>query len=254
MLNRCTDFGCKSCPGSSVETKPSAPAAYHNSDDFVRAICMKFPLAAGLFFSALYFVAFEPARAQPCLTAEVCRAFRLQQQAAQEQAEEYARQRAAEAAQQQRLAKAAAAARTAELREAQAREYDRQQAAIQQARLIAEQQAAAQREADARARVVEETRIAILRAAEASSDNHCREPSVAGKIIEYYNSLVEAGDASYKSVDIEHLITENFDPEARTMSCHGTFVLTNGNRRNGSITARPNVAGNIIVSFHETEH
>jgi hypothetical protein len=240
---------------------------------------MKFPMAAGLFFAALYFVSFEPAHAQPCFTADACRALRLQQQAAQEAAQEqaaiYAQQQvaaaaaAAAAAQQQKQAKAAAAARAAESREAQARadaramalaalqqqeEYDRQQAAIQQAKLATEQQAAAQREADARARLVEETRIANLRAAEESPDNHCREPSVAGKVIEYYNSLVKAGDASYFAVDIEHLITENFDAKARTMSCHGTFVLTNGNRRNGSIAARPNVAGNIIVSFHETEH
>jgi hypothetical protein len=230
---------------------------------------MKFPMAAGLFFAALHFVSFEPAHAQPCFSAEACRALRLQQQAAQEQAAIYAQQQAAAAAQQQKQAKAAAAARAAELREAQAladaqamalaakqqqEEYDRQQAAIQQAKLIAEQQAAARREADARARLVEETRVANLRAAEESPDNHCREPSVAGKIIEYYNSLVKTGDASYMSVDIEHLITESFDAKARTMSCHGTFVLTNGNRQSGSITARPNVAGNIIVSFHETEH
>ena len=227
---------------------------------------MKSPMVAGLFFAALYCVSFEPAHAQPCFTAETCRALRLQQQAAQEQAAIYAQQQAAAAAQQQKQARAAAAARAAELRDAQVRadaqamalaaqqkqeEYDRQQSAIRQAKLIAEQRAAARR---AGARLVEETRIANLRAAEESPDNYCRTPPVAGKVIEYYNSLVQAGDASYKSVDIEHLVTESFDAKARTMSCHGTFVLTNGNRQSGSITARPNVAGNIIVSFHETEH
>ncbi len=230
---------------------------------------MKLPPAAGLFFAALYLVSFAPAHAQPCFSAEACRALRLQQQAAQEQAAIYAQQQAAAAAQQQRQAKAAAVAKAAELREAQARadaqatalaaqqqqeEYDRQQAAIRQAKLIAEQQAAAQHEADEKKRVEEETRRAILVASEESPNNYCKTPAVAGRVIEYYNSLVRAGDESYKSVDIEHLITESFDAKARTMSCHGTFVLTNGKRQSGSITARPNVAGNIIVSFHETEH
>jgi hypothetical protein len=84
-------------------------------------------------------------------------------------------------------------------------------------------------------------------------ENLCKEPSTAGQVINYYNSLVKAGNAGFSAIDIEHLITEQFDPDARTMSCHGTFVLTNGNRRMGSIVARTNVAGSVIVSFHETQ-
>ena len=132
--------------------------------------------------------------------------------------------------------------------------HDRQQAAIQQAKLDAEQQATAQRDADAKARLKEETRVANLRAAENSPDNHCKEPSTAGMVINSYNSLVRAGDAAFTAVDIEHLITEQFDAKAKTMSCHGTFVLTNGSRRDGSIIARPNVAGTIIVTFHQSQY
>jgi hypothetical protein len=217
-------------------------------------------------------VSVEPAHAQGCLTAEACRAIRMQQQAAQDQAAANAQQQAAVAAQQRQRAEAErkhateAQARAALVRqEADARAaalavqqqqdaHDRQQAAIQQAKLDAEQQATAQRDADAKARLKEETRVANLRAAEDSPDNHCKEPSTAGMVIDSYNSLVRAGDAAFTAVDIEHLITEQFDAKAKTMSCHGTFVLTNGSRRDGSIIARPNVAGTIIVTFHQSQY
>jgi hypothetical protein len=235
------------------------------------AICMKFLLAAAL-LTATAIGAVEPAHAQPCFTAEACRALRLQQEAVQERAAANAQQQADVAAQQantaaQRRRQAAAqhsrALEQQRIADEQARiaaerqqqeNYERQQVAAQQAKLDAEQKAAAQRDAAARARLIEETRVANLRAAEASPDNYCKEPSNAGKVIDYYNSLVKAGDAAYTTVDIEHLITEQFDSKARTMSCHGTFVLTNGNRRSGSVVARPNVAGTIIVSFHETQN
>jgi hypothetical protein len=284
--------------------------------------CMRSILAATL-LAATALVSVEPAFAQGCLTAEACRAIRMQQQAAQEQAATNAQQQAAIAAQQRRRAEAErkraaehervadenakvdAETKAAALREAQARAYtaqqeadaraaalaaqqqqdasDRQQAANRQAKLDAEQQAAAQRDAQARAyvaqqeaearaaalaaqraaaqrdaetkaKLTEETRLANLRAAEESPDNYCKEPSTAGAVINYYNSLVRAGDAAFSAVDIEHLITEQFDKKARTMSCHGTFVLTNGNRRDGSIITRPNVAGTIIVTFHEVQY
>ena len=253
---------------------------------------MRSILAATL-LAATALVSVEPAYAQGCLTAEACRAIRMQQQAAQEQAATNAQQQAAIAAQQRRRAeterkraaehervadenaKVDAETKAAALREAQARAYtaqqeadaraaalaaqqqqdasDRQQAANRQAKLDAEQQAAAQRDAETKAKLTEETRLANLRAAEESPDNYCKEPSTAGAVINYYNSLVRAGDAAFSAVDIEHLITEQFDKKARTMSCHGTFVLTNGNRRDGSIITRPNVAGTIIVTFHEVQ-
>ena len=233
-------------------------------------------LLAATLLAATAFVSVEPAHAQGCLTAEACRAIRMQQQAAQQAAQDQAaaiaQQQAAVVAQQRHRAEAerkhaadAQARAQAAQQEADARAaalavqqqqdaYDRQQAAIQQAKLDAAQQAATQREADAKARLKEETRLANLRAAEESPDNHCKESSTAGAVINYYNSLVRAGDAAFSAVDIEHLITEQFDAKAKTMSCHGTFVLTNGSRRDGSIITRLNVAGNIIVSFHETQY
>lgn len=232
---------------------------------------MRSPLAATL-LAATAFVWAEPVHAQGCLTAEACRAIRMQQQAAQDQAAANAQQQAAVAAQQQHRAeverkraaeahaRAYAAQQGADARAAalavqqQQAEDDRQRAAIQQAKLDAEQLAVAQRDADAKATQQEETRLANLRAAEESPDNYCKEPSTAGAVINYYNSLVRAGDAAFAAVDIEHLITEQFDAKAKTMSCHGTFVLTNGSRRDGSIIARPNVAGTIIFTFHQTQY
>jgi hypothetical protein len=202
---------------------------------------MKSLLAATLVATALS-ASPGPAIAQACYTAETCRAIRLQQQAAQEQAAVYAQKQAAMAAQQQRRAEAE-----------RKRAAEQQRADDEQARIDGENRAAASREAQARAKLVEETRIANLRAAEESPENLCKEPSTAGQVINYYNSLVKAGNAGFSAIDIEHLITEQFDPDARTMSCHGTFVLTNGNRRMGSIVARTNVAGSVIVSFHETQ-
>ena len=206
----------------------------------------------------------EPARAQGCLTAELCRAMRLQQEAAQEQAAAYAKQQRAVAAQQQR--RAADERRHAAERQKEANDramavaaqqeqadFERQQAAARQSKLNAEQQAAEQQEADARKKLAEETRVANLLAAEQSPNNYCKEQSIASDVINHYNSLVAAGNSAFSAVDIEHLITEQFDKQARTSSCHGTFVLTNGSRRTGSIVARLNVAGTIIVNFHETK-
>ncbi len=181
-----------------------------------------------------------------------------QQRAADQQARIDAETNAAalrEAQARASLAQQEADARAMALAAQQRQEaYDRQQAAIRQAKMDAEQEAAAQRVADARARLVEETRVANLRAAEESPDNHCKEQLIAGRVIDQYNSLVRAGNAAFTAVDIEHLITEQFDAKAGTMSCHGTFVLTNGNRRAGSIVTRPNVAGTTIVRFHETQN
>ena len=56
--------------------------------------------------AAITLASIEPAHAQACFTAEACRAMRLQQQAAQEQAATYAQQQAAMLAQQQRRAEA----------------------------------------------------------------------------------------------------------------------------------------------------
>jgi len=211
-------------------------------------------LLAATLLAATAFVSVEPAHAQGCLTAEACRAIRMQQQAAQEQAAANAQQQAAIAAQQRHRAEAERKHATEQQRVA-----DENARIAGEAKAVALQEAqarayAVQQEADARAALTEETRIANLRAAEESPDNYCKEPSTAGEVIRYYNSLVSAGDAAFAAVDIEHLITEQFDAKAKTMSCHGTFVLTNGSRRDGSIIARPNVAGAIIFTFHQTQY
>lgn len=125
----------------------------------------------------------------------------------------------------------------------------------QQAQLAREQ---AQREAEARAtQAIEAARIAqeqqIQRAlvaaqiaAEVSPDNTCRNPSVAGMLIKNYNSL-PWGYPTREAIDIEHLVTI---PDANgTVICHGVFVHTNNAKIEGTLTYKPNVAGDMIVHW-----
>jgi hypothetical protein len=54
-------------------------------------------------------------------------------------------------------------------------------------------------------------------------------------------------------VDIENLATVRIDSEKGILVCHGIWVHTNGVRLEGTMTMRPNVAGNTIVSW-EKDH
>jgi type IV secretory pathway VirB10-like protein len=156
-------------------------------------------------------------------------------------------QQARDAAMRQQQAAAAAQ---------QAREAEAQRAAAR-ARADAEAQAriaaAAQAEAEARAQAQARDVAAAQVAAETSPDNFCREPDTARHLITAYNGMDWQGLVTRKVVDIEHLVTIKKDPETSTLVCHGIWVHTNGAHLEGTMTMRPNVAGDIIVSW-EPEH
>ncbi|HXA20865.1 MAG TPA: hypothetical protein VNW90_01105 [Acetobacteraceae bacterium] len=102
-----------------------------------------------------------------------------------------------------------------------------------------------------KAREDAENKAAAQLAAENSPDNRCKEPKIAGDLIESFNSLQTVQDIRLKAVDIEHLITLSFkvDQGQNIYNCHGVFVLSNGRHLPGTLYTRLNVAGNIIIHF-----
>jgi hypothetical protein len=122
-------------------------------------------------------------------------------------------------------------------RDAEAARAQAQAQALENARVAAEQQA--MRAAADRIRAVEEAQAD----AEQSPDNWCRDPKVAGMLISSYNGL-SWGYPAREAVDIEHLVTIRNDNGV--LSCHGVFVHTNEIRIEGTLTFRPNVAGDVI--------
>jgi hypothetical protein len=138
-------------------------------------------------------------------------------------------------------AQACMQARDAAIRQRQA-EIAAEQARQEEAQRAAEQ---ARAEADARARAV----AAAQAAAEASPDNVCRKPEMAGLLIDQYNAMDWQDLYPRRVVDIEHLVTIKNDPDNSQIVCHGVWVHTNGVRLEGTMTMRPNVAGKIIVTW-----
>ena len=135
----------------------------------------------------------------------------------------------------------------------QAAAAEAQRAAVQRAR---EEEAAAQaqraaelarlevqREA-ARAQAIAATKIA----AEESPDNICREPKVAGRVLDDFNSM-DWPDGR-RAVDIEHLITIANNGE-NYVSCHGVWDLKDGRQIEGTLTLKTNVAGNPIAHWQQ---
>ena len=132
-----------------------------------------------------------------------------------------------------------------------------QDAAARQQRAADSEQKARAAEADrqaAQARAEAEARVRAVQAAqdaaEASPDNFCREPDTARHLISEYNDLDWPGIQVRKVVDIEHLVTIKKDAEKSVVVCHGVWVHINGARIEGTMTMRPNVAGDIIVSWN----
>ena len=230
---------------------------------------------AGALLCATIYCACGAAFAQgiPCFSAAECAQIRIQseqQQARQRAADEAAAE--ALARQQREQARVAARERAqaeAEAREAaiaRAREAAKEQAAYEQERL---REAQLQAEANARAEVEKanaearltaarlaakqeaENRAAAQLAAENSSDNRCHDQKTAGQLLDYFNGLQTAGDFYGRAIDIEHLTTLQYDPARSVISCHGHFVLQNGERRIGTLSTRLNVAGNVLTTFHQ---
>ena len=154
----------------------------------------------------------------PCYTPDACRQIRLQ-------AVQYQQQQAAmQAAQQERQ-------RQAMLAEQRRAEAERRQAMLRAAQAL--QQA--------------EDRAAAQLAAENSPNNHCKEPELAGMVLSGFNDLLSRH--GIEAVDIEHLTTIRFDAGAKSVSCHGDFMLINGRRFSGTMSIHPNVAGEIITHW-----
>jgi len=153
--------------------------------------------------------------------------FEVQQQAerdreAQQQAQQQIEARREAAADAERQARIDAANRRA------AAEVERQE--VIQAELTERREAAAARaETDA----------------ESSPDNFCRTPSVAADLLKEFSSLVGT-----KAVDIAHLVTVRHDSDAKVVACHGSWLLVDGEQREGTLTFRPNVAGDMISEWH----
>jgi hypothetical protein len=135
----------------------------------------------------------------------------------------------------------------------QAAAAEAQRAAVQRAR---EEEAAAQAQ-----RAAELARLEVQReaartqaiaaakiAAEASPDNICREPKVAGRMLDGFNSM-DWPDGR-KAVDIEHLVTiaNNGD---NYLSCHGVWLLKDGRPMEGTLTLKNNVAGEPIAHWRQ---
>jgi hypothetical protein len=131
--------------------------------------------------------------------------------------------------------------------------FGSQRAAVQRAR---EEEAAAQVQ-----RAAELARLEVQReatrtqaiaaakiAAEVSPDNICREPKVAGRVLDDFNSM-DWPDGR-RAVDIEHLVTIANNGE-NYVSCHGVWDLKDGRQIEGTLTLKTNVAGNPIAQWQQ---
>jgi hypothetical protein len=210
--------------------------------------------------------------AQPCYTPGQCAQIRMnndrliaEQQAAQMAAETTRLRQEREAAREinRESIRQAAEQRQAQIEQERAQvqwrveqarvEADALQRAQEMTSLRARQQAdqqAAYEEQARRAMIIAENRAAAELAAENSPDNHCREQKIAGNLIDYFNGLQAASDFNARAVDIDHLSTVRFDADHQAISCHGSFILQNGNGISGTMNTRLNVAGRLLTEFH----
>ena len=113
------------------------------------------------------------------------------------------------------------------------------------ARAAQAQEEAAQAES-ARLKSQRKAALAIAQTnAETSQDNVCREPQTARKLLDSFNGF----DWLLHAVDIEHLVTVHAGDEM--VSCHGTFILKDGQHLEGTMTFRLNVAGDPIAEWKQ---
>jgi hypothetical protein len=139
--------------------------------------------------------------------------------------------------------RAQAAQRAAQEQEREREEAaERQAAAVANARLRAEQQ----REA-----AINAARIA----AENSPSNFCRNPAVAGIVMNAINSMMDENYPALNTlvkvrvVDLEHITTVEADYDRKILICHATIVTTINTRAAGVFTARKNAAGEDMVTW-----
>jgi hypothetical protein len=134
--------------------------------------------------------------------------------------------------------------RAAACREQQALERAQRNAEARQAQLEGQR---AQAEAVARQQAL----VAAQQAAETAPGNACRKPEMAKMVMQAYNKLDWPPYENRVVIDIEHLVTLSNDEGSLVLSCHGVFVHTNGIRLEGTMTFRPNVAGDMIFSWKQ---
>ena len=133
-------------------------------------------------------------------------------------------------------------------RDAAMRQQQINAAAAQAREAEADRVAARERvEMEAQARAI----AAAQTAAEASPDNFCRQPDTARNLIRQYNGMDWLGYTPRQVVDIEHLVTIKKDEGSGILFCHGIWVQTNGSKIEGTLTMRPNVAGDVIVTWNQ---
>src|SRR5262249_45180181 len=104
----------------------------------------------------------------------------------------------------------------------------------------------ARREAEARDEAARRTAAQL--AAENSPDNYCRSRDFAREILNIFNNMGKSHGVA--ALDIEHIITTSFDANEHSVSCHGDFMLTGGQRLTGTLSIQPNVAGDILTRWH----
>ena len=120
----------------------------------------------------------------------------------------------------------------------------REQAAARQAEAEAQR---AKADADARQQAL----LTAQQAAETAPGNVCRQPATAKMVMQSYNRLDWPTYVNRVVIDIEHLVTLANDEANQTLSCHGVFVHTNGTRIEGTLSFRPNVAGEMITNWRQ---
>jgi len=202
---------------------------------------VKLTSALGSSTAIIALLAFTPAQAQ-CPPGYWCR--QQVEQQMQDQADAQVRAEAEAVARAAEERRQAAPAKRAEV------EAERAQAA---ADAEAERQAAIQEELDKRKAAAEANAEA---AAENSPDNDCKKPEVAEQLLEQFNNMpwqMESALYGAKAIDIHHLVTIKHDPVANIIVCHGTWELTVGGTTEGTLTMKPNVAGQMISEWRQ-EH
>jgi hypothetical protein len=124
------------------------------------------------------------------------------------------------------------------------------EAAAQAAQEAAQRQAAQQAAFEqVKQQAIEQAQVRAQSDAEESPDNFCKTPEVARRLIDGYNSLDWDSLVTRKVVDIEHLVTIQANQQTATFACHGVWVHTNGLKLEGTMTFRPNVAGDVIYTW-----
>jgi len=68
-------------------------------------------------------------------------------------------------------------------------------------------------------------------------------------LLKDYNGMSWPGYMTRQVIDIEHLVTIRNDPHSSTLACHGIWIHTTGLRLEGTMTMKPNVAGDTISTW-----